>query len=88
MTTEYFKGFDDLFDHISDPDFDFILEDYLDKMPHTRESAVKLLDAVSGWDILLIYRRLLTDYSDLLTRDEKSFLQAEYKKNFDIPLID
>ena len=71
---------------IDDPDFDSILEDFLEKMPCPRESVDEMLEAASGWDLLPVYNKLLTDCVALLSPKELAKLKADYKEKFSIPL--
>ena len=71
---------------IEDPDFDSILEDFLDEMPFNRDSMEEMFDIITGWDLWPVYNELLTDYRDLLTPDEITKLKADYEKIFSIPL--
>lgn len=77
---------DDVIGCIDDPDFDTILEDFLDKMPCSRESVDEMLEVISGWDLWTVYDKLLTECESLLTTDEIIKLKADYKEKFDLPL--
>ena len=77
---------DDVIECVDDPDFDTILEDFLEKMPSTRENVDEMLEVVSGWVLLPVYNKLLTDCVALLSPEELEKLQDEYKKEFSIPL--
>lgn len=63
-----------------------ILEDFLEKMPCTRESVEEILETVSYLDLWPVYRKLLTDCAALLTLEELVKLKADYKDKFSIPL--
>ena len=76
----------DVVECIDDPDFYPILEDFLEKMPCSRESVDEMLKVVSGWDLLPVYNKLLIDRAALLTPEELAKLRANYKKKFDLPL--
>lgn len=71
-----------------DADFDEILEDFLDKMPHSRESVDEMLKILSDWDLWPVYYKLLTDCTAALTPDETARLKAAYAEKFLIPLPD
>lgn len=77
---------DDVIECLDDPDFDTILEDFLEKMSCSRESINEMLKAVSGWDLWPVYNKLLTDCSALLTPEELAKLKNDYKEKFAIPL--
>lgn len=77
---------DDIIECLDDPDFDAILEDFLEKMPCTRESVEEMLEAVSSLDLWPVYNKLLTDCVALLSPEELAKLKADYKDKFSIPL--
>lgn len=77
---------DDVTDCLDDPDFDSILEDFLKRMPCSRESVDEMLETVSALDLWLVYKKLLTDCATLLTPEELAKLKADYKEKFSIPL--
>lgn len=77
---------DDIIECLDDPDFNAILEDFLEKMPCTRESVEEILETVSYLDLWPVYRKLLTDCAALLTLEELVKLKADYKDKFSIPL--
>lgn len=77
---------DDIIECLDDPDFNAILEDFLEKMPCTRESVEEILETVSYLDLWPVYRKLLTDCATLLTLEELVKLKADYKDKFSIPL--
>ena len=77
---------DDIIECLDDPDFNAILEDFLEKMPCTRESVEEILETVSYLDLWPVYRKLLTDCVALLTPEELAKLKADYKEKFSIPL--
>lgn len=77
---------DDIIECLDDPDYDAILEDFLEKMPCTRESVEEMLEAVSSLDLWPVYNKLLTDCVALLTSEELAKLKADYKEKFSIPL--
>ena len=77
---------DDIIECLDDPDFDAILEDFLEKMPCTRESVEEMLEAVSSLDLWPVYNKLLTDCVALLTSEELAKLKADYNEKFSIPL--
>lgn len=77
---------EDLIMNYDDPDYDSKLNDYLERMPHTRESADELLDVLISVDSSDVYTKLLMDFKDLLSPEEISSLEREYTKRFDLPL--
>ena len=77
---------DDVTDCLDDPDFDSILEDFLERMPCSRESVDEMLETVSALDLWPVYRKLLTDCVALLTPEELAKLKADYKEKFSISL--
>lgn len=80
------KTLDDVIECMDDPDFDTILEDYLEKMPCSREGVEEMLEAISALDLLPVYNKLLTDCVSLLTPEKLAKLKADYKEKFSIPL--
>lgn len=77
---------EDLIMNYDDPDYDSKLDDYLERMPYTRESADELLDVLISVDSSDVYTKLLMDFKDLLSPEEISNLEREYTKRFDLPL--
>ena len=77
---------DDVIECLDDPDFDTILEDFLEKMPCSRESVEEMLETVSALDLWPVYNKLLTDCVALLSPEELAKLKADYKEKFSIPL--
>lgn len=77
---------DDVIDCLGDPDFDTILDEFLVKMPCSRESVEEMLKTVSAFDFWSVYNKLLTDCVALLSPDELAKLKADYKEKFSIPL--
>lgn len=77
---------DDVIECLDDPEFDTILEDFLEKMPCSRESVDEMLETVSALDLWPVYYKLLTDCLSLLSSDELAKLKADYKEKFSIPL--
>ena len=78
------KNLSDVLGHVEEPDFLTLLDDCLDRMPRTRESVDKMLDALSRFDLWPVYRRLLTDCYELLTPEEQYTVYNGYKKRFDV----
>lgn len=79
---------DDVIDCMEDPDFDSILEDFLENMPASRDNTNEMLDTVAVWDLWQVYHKLLTDCVAFLIPDEIERLRADYKAKFSIPLPD
>ena len=77
---------DDVIDCLDDPDFDSILEDFLEEMPCSRESVDEMLEVIAGWDLWQAYNKLLMECTALLTTAEVAKLKADYKEKFSIPL--
>ena len=71
---------------LDDPEFDTILEDFLEKMPCSREYVEEMLETVSALDLWPMYRKLLTDCVALLSPEELAKLKADYKEKFSISL--
>lgn len=89
LAEEYvIETLDDVIDCLDDPDFDSILEDFLEEMPCTRESVDEMLEVIAGWDLWQVYNKLLTECTALLTTAEVAKLKADYKEKFSIPLPD
>lgn len=82
------KTIDDVIDCIDDPDFDLILDDFLEEMPYSRNSVDEMLEVLSSWDLLPVYDKLLTECVGLLTPEELSKLKMDYKAKFSLPLPD
>lgn len=76
---------DDVIDCIDEPDFDSLLEDFLDNMPSSRESVDEMLETVSALDLWSVYNKLLTDCVALLSPEELAKLKADYKEKFSVP---
>lgn len=76
---------DDVVECIEDPDFDSILEEFLEKMPSSRESVDEMLKTVSALDLWSVYNKLLTDCVALLSPEELAKLKADYKEKFSVP---
>ena len=81
-----FDTLNDVIECLDNPDFDALLEDFLDKMSCTRESVEELQGTISALDLWPIYNKLLTDCVTLLSPDELAKLQTDYKEKFSIPL--
>lgn len=79
---------DDVVECIEDPDYDSILEEFLEKMPSSRKSVDEMLEIVSAWDLWPVYYKLLTDCEAFLTPEEHAKLKTDYKEKFSIPLPD
>lgn len=79
---------DDVIECLDDPDFDTILEDFLEQMPCSRESVEEMLETVSALDLWPVYNKLLTDCVALLSPEELAKLKADYTEKFSIPLPD
>lgn len=80
------ETFDDVIECLDDPDFDTILEDFLEKMPCSRESVEELLETVPALNLWPVYNKLLTDCVDLLSPQELAKLKSDYKEKFSLPL--
>ena len=75
------NSLDDMGYSVFCPDFDSILENYVEKMPCNRESANEMLKAISGSNLWPIYYKLLTECSSLLTIEEHSKIETDNKKH-------
>lgn len=60
------------------------LNDALDALPSTRDSAEAVLNAVDAYDILELYNALFDKFKDFLTDREKEKIIAKYKKISDL----
>ena len=80
------ETFDDVIECLDDPDFDMILEDFLEKMPCSRGSVEEMLETVSALDLWPVYNKLLTDGVAFLSSEELAKLKADYKEKFSVPL--
>lgn len=81
-----FTSLDDVFKTMLDADFDNNLKKYLDDMPRTHESAKEILYEMTQWDEWLLYKVLLQDFVQFLTKDELSKIVKAYKEKFFTPL--
>ena len=81
-----FKSLDDVFGIMLENDFEDSLRKYLDNMPRTRESAEEILKEMTQWDEWELYKTLLQDFVEFLSREEISKTITAYKKKFMIPL--
>lgn len=87
LAKEYaIETLNDVIECLDDPDFDTILEDFLEKMPCSRESVEEMMETVSTLDLWSVYNKLLTDCAALLSPEELAKLKADYKEKFSIPL--
>lgn len=77
---------DDVIECLDDSDFDTMLEDFLDRMPCSRESVEEMLETVSALDLWPVYNKLLTDCIALLSPEELVKLKVDYKEKFSSPL--
>ena len=80
------KTLADVIECLDDPDFDMILEDFIEKMPCSRKSVEEMLETVSVLDLWPMYNKLLMDCVALLSPEELAKLKADYKEKFSIPL--
>ena len=84
----YCKRLDEIIDdYYEDPDLFQIIDEYPDKLSHSRESVEVLLDAIqsndsASWEL---FKKLLYDFNDLLTPEEREHIMEEYYSKFDIP---
>lgn len=84
----YCKRLDEIIDdYYEDPDLFQMIDEYPDKLSHSRESVEVLLDAIQSNDSASqeFYKKLLYDFSDLLTPEEAKLITKEYYSKFDIP---
>lgn len=63
------------------------LNDALDALPSTRDSAEAVLNAVDAYDILELYNALFDKFKDFLTDREKEKIIAKYKKISDLKFL-
>lgn len=85
------KSLDDVFEMInaegSYQDFVDALDEALKKLPISRESAVKVMDAIEQYDILELYNALFDSFEEFLMEEEKTKVIARYKKTFDLSML-
>lgn len=63
-----------------EPDFDLILEEFLDSMPCSRKTVDELIKVISKYDLWLVYYKLLHDCGSLLSPTEREKIESDYKK--------
>lgn len=70
---------DDVLDARVSPQFETILDRYLDQLPSKRSSVEELLYVLDELELCVpIYNKLFFDYSSLLTEEEKDDLAETY----------
>lgn len=83
-----FKSLDSIFETMLDANFEENLKEYLNNMPRNREAAEEILNEITQWDEWELYRVILQDYAEYLTKNEISKIISAYKKKFMTPLSD
>ncbi len=66
-------------------DFTDLLDEALEKLPFTRESAEELMDAIISYDEAELYDALFDNFAEFVTREEKNKIIQRYKDTFDVP---
>lgn len=59
------------------------LDEALEELPLTRESAEKLMDTITSYDVEELYEALFDTFEDFLTDEEKERFIRRYKDTFD-----
>ena len=62
-----------------------LLDEALEKLPFSRESAEELMDAITRYDAAELYEALFDKYEEFVTGEEKDKIIQRYKDTFDIP---
>lgn len=65
-------------------DFTDLLDEALEKLPFTRESAEELMDAIISYDEAELYDALFDNFAEFVTREEKDKILQHYKDIFDV----
>lgn len=78
-----YKTLDEVMEQINSPDFDNILSTYFLNSKRTRESTKEILDAISSYDILLLYMELFDNRLPFLIEAEMEWLKKKFKNTFD-----
>ena len=66
-------------------DFTDLLDEVLEKLPFSRESAEELMDAITRYDAAELYDALFDNFAEFVTGEEKDKIIQRYKDIFDIP---
>lgn len=80
-----FDSLDDAIQSVDGVNSDGMIEEYLESMPHTRDSVNKIIEAWKHNKIRQLYDKLISDYGDILAEDEKAKIEFDYKNIFDNP---
>ena len=62
-----------------------LLDEALEKLPFSRESAEELMDAITRYDAAELYDALFDNFAEFVTREEKNKIIQRYKDTFDVP---
>ena len=65
-------------------DFTDRLDKALEELPLIRESAEKLMDAITSYDVIELYDALLDTFKEFLTEGEKERIIQHYKDTFNV----
>lgn len=82
-----YYSLDNVFDDVSEEYFSDILDDYLEHMPGTRESALEIINEMDSYDCWDLYKTLFEDFLEFLTKDELKAAVEKYNKTFDLSLL-
>ena len=61
-----------------------LLDEALEKLPFSRESAEELMDAITSYDEAELYDALFDNFAEFVTREEKDKILQHYKDIFDV----
>jgi len=61
-----------------------LLDEALEKLPFSRESAEELMDAITRYDAAELYDALFDNFAEFVTREEKDKILQHYKDIFDV----
>lgn len=61
------------------------IEDELNNLPITRESAIELMNLIDTYELKEIYDILFQNYADVLTMNERQYVNEKYRRTFVIP---
>lgn len=82
-----YYSLDNVFDAVSEEDFSELLDDYLEHMPRTRESAQEIMAETEAYDCWDLYKTLFEDFIPFLTKEELQNAVRKYKETFDLTIL-
>lgn len=82
-----YYSLDNVFDAVSEEDFSELLDDYLEHMPRTRESAQEIMAETEAYDCWDLYKTLFEDFLPFMTRAELKNAAEKYSNTFDTSLL-